>query len=140
VAGSSEEDHHKIQTDLYMLVKWSEDWRLKFNEGECKVIWSPRFKMDSVEVGKVKRRATKLIQNLRHLPYENRLRILKLPSLNYKRRRGDMIQTYKIIAGINRIDPELFFNKSGSSQTMGYNQKLTKQHSRLELRSKFFSR
>jgi len=67
------------------------------------VIWSPRFKMESVEVEKVQRRATKLIQNLRHLPYKVCLRTLKLPSLNYRGRRGDMIQIYKIIAIFQQI-------------------------------------
>ena len=103
------------------------------------IIWSPRFKMDSIEVEKVQRRATRLISNLRQLSYEDRLRTLKLPSLNYRRRRGDMIQVFKIIAGIDRVDPELFFHSTSISQTRGHSQKLTKQRSRLELRSKFFS-
>ena len=50
-----------------------------------------------------------------------------------------MIQVYKILAEIDRVDPELFFNRSGSSQTRGYSQKLIKQDYRLELRSKYFS-
>ena len=35
---TSEEDRHKIQTDRDMIVKWSEDWQLGFNEGKCKVL------------------------------------------------------------------------------------------------------
>ena len=60
------------------------------------IIWSPRFKMDSTEIEKVQRRATKLIPILRNLCYEDRLWKLKLPSLCHRRRRGDMIQVYKI--------------------------------------------
>ena len=50
-----------------------------------------------------------------------------------------MIQLFKIMTGIDRVDPELFFHNAGFSQTRGHSPKLTKQRSRLELRSKFFS-
>ena len=99
------------------------------------IIWSPRFKMDSTEIEKVQRRATKLIPSLRNLCYEDRLRKLKLPSLWQRRRRGDMIQVYKITSGIDRIDPQLFFCRPEKSSTRGHSQKLTKQHSRTDLRS-----
>ena len=37
------------------------------------VIWHPRFRRDSVEIEKVQRRATKLIPEIRHLPYDKQL-------------------------------------------------------------------
>ena len=80
----------------------------------------------------------KLIPSLRNLCYEDRLRKLKLPSLWHRRRRGDMIQVYKITSGIDRIDPQLFFCRPEKSSTRGHSQKLTKQHSRTDLRSKSF--
>ena len=103
------------------------------------IIWSPRFKMDSTEIEKVQRRATKLIPSLRNLCYEDRLRKLKPPSLCHRRRRGDMIQVCKITSGIERIDPQLFVCRPEKSSTNGYSQKLTKQHSRTDLRRKLFS-
>jgi hypothetical protein len=36
---------------------------------------------------------------MKNLNYEERLRKLKLPTLEYRRVRGDMIETYKIIKG-----------------------------------------
>ena len=35
-------------------------------------------------------------------PYEERLKELKLPSMEYRRKRGDMIQCYKIMNGLVR--------------------------------------
>jgi hypothetical protein len=53
----------------------------------------------------IQRRATKLIPGLSDLSYEDRLRRLKLPSLSYRRSRGDMIEVYKIMSG--KYDPEI---------------------------------
>ena len=43
----------------------------------------------------MQRRATK-IESLRGVTYDERLKILDLPLLEERRRRGDLIQTYKI--------------------------------------------
>jgi len=42
-------------------------------------------------------RATKLLPSTRNLTYEKRLKMLNLPTLKYRRVRGDMIALYKII-------------------------------------------
>ena len=103
------------------------------------VIWHPRFQLDKTEIEKVHRRATQLIPTLRHEPYEARLRSLKLPSLDYRRRRGDMLQVFRILNGLDRLDPQLFFKLSKQTRTRGHCQKLYKDHSRLELRKHVFS-
>jgi ribonucleases P/MRP protein subunit RPP40 len=43
--------------------------------------------------------ATKLIGSIKHLPYVDRLKKLKLPTLQYRRARGDMIEVFKILRG-----------------------------------------
>jgi len=48
------------------------------------------------EIEKVQKRATKLIINLKNMSYINRLLHLKLPTLKYRRLRGDMIEVFKI--------------------------------------------
>ena len=48
---------------------------------------------------KVQQRATRTLAELKGLSYEGRLRSLQLPMLAYRRIRGDMIETYKILNG-----------------------------------------
>ena len=45
--------------------------------------WTPRFKKDMSLIESVQIRATKLSPAIKDLPYEQRLRILNLPSLYY---------------------------------------------------------
>ena len=61
---------------------------------------------------------TKRITGTNNLEYEQRLMVLKLPSLEYRRARGDMIETFKIIHGF--YDPETvcsLFKLNGSAKT-----------------------
>ena len=56
-------------------------------------VWCPFKKGDIENIEKVQ----KLIISLKKLPYPERLRQLKLPTLKYRRLRGDMIEVFKII-------------------------------------------
>ena len=60
-------------------------------------IWHPILKRDIDKIESVQRRATKLVPCLKNLPYAERLKKLDLPSLSYRRNRGDMIVAYKKI-------------------------------------------
>ena len=60
-------------------------------------IWFPKLKRDSDVIEIIHRRANKFVPELRTLTYTERLRQLKLPTLVYRRRRADMLQTYKIM-------------------------------------------
>jgi len=73
------------------------------------VIWHPRYRGDKLEVEKVQRRATKLIPSISHLPYEDQLKFLKLPSLDFRQQQGGMILVFKITNGMDRLDPHSFF-------------------------------
>ena len=48
----------------------------------------------------IQHRATKLVQSLREKSYVERVKALSLPSLYYRRARGDMIECYKYLSGI----------------------------------------
>ena len=62
-------------------------------------VWSPRFKKDKKLIEGVLRRATKCIPSLNNLEYEERLKALRLPSMSYRRVRGDLIEAYKFMQG-----------------------------------------
>ena len=103
------------------------------------VIWHPRSKRAETEIEKVQRRATKLIPKFKHLTYEERLQAINLPSLAYRRRQGDIIQAFKIIKGIDRLNPDLFFQEHSTVKTRGHQFKISKQFSKTSLRQNVFS-
>ena len=53
-------------------------------------VWSPHHEYLVEKLEKVQKRATKIIISIKHLKYEERLRYLKLPTLKFRRVRGDM--------------------------------------------------
>ena len=60
------------------------------------VVWSPYMRKDIDRIERVQRQFTKKISGLNTLEYTDRLRKLNLPSLEFRRLRGDLIETYKI--------------------------------------------
>jgi len=61
-----------------------------------------------------------MIISLKGLGYEERLKRLRFPSLKHSRRRDDMLQVSKVLNGIDKIDPSLFFTMVSSSSTGGH--------------------
>ena len=62
------------------------------------------------------------------MPYEDRLQALDIPSLSYRRLRGDMIATYKLLTNQMKVEGEELF-RMGNVTTRGHKHKLFKQHS-----------
>ena len=89
------------------------------------VIWGPFYKEDANLVEKVQRRATKVVSDLKNLTYEDRLRSLKLPSLQHRRRRGDMICAYNIVSGNVKLDANKIF-KMAAKTLRGHKFKMQK--------------
>ena len=85
------------------------------------VIWSPHLRKYINMIEKVQIRATKLINGFQNLSYEERLKKLNLPTLAYRRLRGDMIETYK---HFNSYDPSIlptsFTPRDRPSRSHGY--------------------
>ena len=68
-----------------------------------------------------------------------RLRHLKLPSLVYRRLRGDLIETYKMMNGHYNIDVNTLLPEGKNPTTRGHNFKLSKQRFNTDTRKRFFS-
>ena len=72
---------------------------------------------------RTQRRATKLVRNIKHKSYEERLSTLNLMSTLDRRERGDMIMTYNIIN--HRVEMDSRFMKMDTeSKTRGHTMKL----------------
>ena len=81
-----------IFTPLYKCLVRS---RLEYGQS----IWSPYLIADIKKLENVQRNATRQINSFKNLSYPERLQKLKLPTLYHRRKRGDMIETFKIISG-----------------------------------------
>ena len=60
----------------------------------------PIYKKDKEKIERVQRLATKLVLWMENKAYSEGLEGLKLPSLEYRRKRADVMQTYKIMNNI----------------------------------------
>jgi ribonuclease P/MRP protein subunit RPP40 len=98
------------------------------------VVWSPHKVEQITALENVQRRATKLVPTIKDLPYEERLRHLKLRTLAYRRLRGDMIETYKMF---NYYDPDVALNLARN--TRGHNYILLKRRSTRDIGKYAFS-
>ncbi len=85
-------------------------------------ILSTNYGMDINRLESVQRRMTKMIQGLRTLPYRERLRRLKLQSLERRRVRGDFIEIYKWMKGYNKgdVNKVLIVSEQGRMRSNGF--------------------
>ena len=95
----------------------------------CKSVCFPRLIKDKKPLEGVQRRATKLIPDLSNLPYEERLKKLDMPSLQYRRHRGDMIEVYKIVHGFYGVNVDVLPRETATA-TRGHTFKLKKSQDR----------
>ena len=85
----------------------------------------------------VQRRATKMVPEMKNYDYANRLKKLALPSLSYRRKRGDMIEVYKYTHGLYKVSALPV--EMEENTTIGHNYKLKKKRCSTTRRLKFFS-
>ena len=89
----------------------------------------------------VQQRVTKLIPRLRNKPYEERLSELNLFSLTKRRLRGNLIEVFKIIKGIENMDMEKYFTIDTSNITRNNGYKIVgKRFQTNEAKHFFFNR
>ena len=91
-------------------------------------VWNPYFMKDIKLLEGVQRRSTKLIKQLKNLPYEERLNKLELTALEHRRDIRDLIPIYKIINGLGEVNLIKGLNLIDSAYfTTGNSQKLRRE-------------
>ena len=103
-------------------------------------VWCPYLKKHIELVEGVQRRFTRKIYGTAHLDYHERLKFLKLPSLEYRRFRGDLLETYKMMHNCyDEVCTNPLFQISHENRTRGHAYKLTKLHASNNITKHFFS-
>ena len=101
-------------------------------------VWSPT-QIGLIEaVESVQRRFTKRLKGMDALTYSQRLKQLKLDSLELRRLRFDLILTYKIIFGLCDIDVSKLFTLRTDSRTRGHSYKILVENGEINSRKNFF--
>ena len=102
-------------------------------------VWAPMYKRQETIIENVQRRATKLVPGLKDLSFEDRLRSLGLPTLKYRRLRGDMIEMFKILRSQYDARVANFIKLHNSDNvTRGHQYKLRKEYIRTSKRKNSF--
>lgn len=104
-------------------------------------VWNPHLKKLIVLIENVQRRATKTVPGLHLLGYKDRLKALKLPTLEYRRYRGDMIELYKLTHGIYDVNIELLNfrnNERNENASTAHKFSLCKEKSGKDIRRFYF--
>jgi hypothetical protein len=105
----------------------------------AEALWSP-FKVGDIEkIENVQRRATKQVPTLKNMEYNERQKKLKMPTLKYRRMRGDMREVFKIINDIYDLLTTVdMFELNTTSNTRGRSKKMKIKTSRLNVRKYTF--
>ena len=87
----------------------------------AQAVWQPFLRKHVNIIENVQKRATKLVDGLSELPYDERLRFIDLPTLEYRRARGDMIEIYKHFHAYDRQSLAVSFKpRDRPSRTHNY--------------------
>lgn len=105
----------------------------------CTPAWAPHYQKDKDKLERVQHRFTRMIPELRKLPYEDRLKKLNLWSLEERRNRTDLIEVFKIFTKISKVPFDTFFEINPYQSTRGHHIKLRKHLCNKDLRRFFFS-
>ena len=97
-------------------------------------VWNPHVQKHITAIENVQRRASKLIPVMRDLSYEARLRSVGLPTLAYRRNRGDMIKMFKLTHGLYDTQAVEDFLDLKPSRARGHKYNVYKRGCRLNVR------
>jgi len=75
----------------------------------CTSAWSPHYVKDKELIERIQHRFTRMIPEIKDLPYDKRLQQLNLWTLEGRRIRADLIEVFKMINGQTNVKFEVFF-------------------------------
>ena len=101
--------------------------------------WSPHYVKDRMLLERAQHRFTRMIPGMRKWDYLERLQKLGLWSLEERRNRADLIETFKILKGFTATDPLTLFEYSTVKRTRGHSLKLAKHSCSTDIRKYFFA-
>jgi ribonuclease P/MRP protein subunit RPP40 len=101
--------------------------------------WAPYLKKDALAIERVQRRFTRIFPGLRDMSYGARLKKLNLFSMERRRLRGDLIETFRILKGISDLGENSMFDMNLDTRLRGHSLKLAKTRARLLVRHNYFS-
>ena len=101
--------------------------------------WSPHYQKDVEALERVQKRFTRMLPDMAGISYEERLEKLGLFSLERRRLRGNLIEVYKIMRGMDRVDSQKLFPRVEESITRGHRFKVRGTKFKADVRGKFFT-
>ena len=102
-------------------------------------VYDPILMKDVNKIESIQRRATKMVIGLADKNYEERLRALDLPTLRFRRVRGDMINVYKYLHQDYEVDTTKLLPLNQDPRTRGHYLKIQANHCQSKIRLHFFS-
>ena len=114
--------------------------------------WSPWLDKDIASMKRVQERLIRIISDAKGSSYEEKLKDAGLTTLKKRRERGDLIETFKVMNGLNRADKNKWLNiKNNITTTTRSTSNLSNdgpvrrddflfmEHVRLDIRKNFFN-
>ena len=111
----------------------------------CSQAWSPWSVGDVSVIEAVQKRAVGMVTNLKNKTYEERLAELDMVTLVERRKRGDLVQMYKIMSGKDKVDYKRWFELAqdregaASTRSISGSMNVVRNEGRLEVRKNFWS-
>ena len=140
--------HYQKKANLVPLFKTFIRPKLEF----AAAAWNPWTEQDKKQLERVQGRMIRMLSDVRGTTYEEKLKDVGLTTLEERRKRGDAIETFKTLKGMNRVNKEKWFTREAEdSRATRRNTEVTEEgerrrsdmlvveKARLEIRKNFFN-
>ena len=103
--------------------------------------WNPWTKKDIETLENVQRRAVKMCTNVKANEYKDKLQELILESLEQRRKKFDLIQTWKILHRHDNVKEETWFQRAyeGATRNTSSKMNLKSKEGKLDIRRNFYT-